>query len=157
MLGAARRQLGSGPMLGQVLRRLRPAAAASAEATRGFSAGAKEISVREALNSALDEEMAADPSVFMMGEEVGEYQGAYKITKGLLDKYGPDRVLDTPITEVSLLKSSNHPIVAVDSYIFTLKQLCSSIYLVLLFLSRLVLQALVLVQRIKVFGQSLSS
>jgi pyruvate dehydrogenase E1 component beta subunit len=99
MLGAARRQLGSGPMLGQVLRRLRPAAAASTEVTRGFSAGTKEITVREALNSALDEEMAADPSVFMMGEEVGEYQGAYKITKGLLDKYGPDRVLDTPITE----------------------------------------------------------
>ncbi|VAI19573.1 unnamed protein product [Triticum turgidum subsp. durum] len=43
--------------------------------------------------------MSADPSVFLMGEEVGEYQGAYKITKGLLDKYGPDRVLDTPITE----------------------------------------------------------
>ncbi|KAJ0717788.1 putative pyruvate dehydrogenase (acetyl-transferring) [Helianthus annuus] len=43
--------------------------------------------------------MAADPNVFVMGEEVGEYQGAYKITKGLLDKYGPERVLDTPITE----------------------------------------------------------
>jgi pyruvate dehydrogenase E1 component beta subunit len=57
------------------------------------------ITVREALNSSLDEEMSADPSVFLMGEEVGEYQGAYKISKGLLDKYGPDRVLDTPITE----------------------------------------------------------
>jgi pyruvate dehydrogenase E1 component beta subunit len=57
------------------------------------------MTVREALNSALDEEMSADPSVFLMGEEVGEYQGAYKISKGLLDKYGPDRVLDTPITE----------------------------------------------------------
>ncbi|RXH71646.1 hypothetical protein DVH24_025147 [Malus domestica] len=55
--------------------------------------------VRDALNSALDEEMSADPKVFLMGEEVGEYQGAYKITKGLLDKYGPDRVRDTPITE----------------------------------------------------------
>ncbi|BBG93858.1 Transketolase family protein [Prunus dulcis] len=43
--------------------------------------------------------MSADPKVFLMGEEVGEYQGAYKISKGLLDKYGPDRVLDTPITE----------------------------------------------------------
>ncbi|KAF4390514.1 hypothetical protein F8388_006011 [Cannabis sativa] len=57
------------------------------------------MTVRDALNSALDEEMSADPKVFLMGEEVGEYQGAYKITKGLLDKYGPDRVLDTPITE----------------------------------------------------------
>jgi pyruvate dehydrogenase E1 component beta subunit len=58
-----------------------------------------QMTVREALNSALDEEMSADPSVFLMGEEVGEYQGAYKISKGLLDKYGPERVLDTPITE----------------------------------------------------------
>ncbi|CAD6240242.1 unnamed protein product [Miscanthus lutarioriparius] len=58
-----------------------------------------QITVREALNTALDEEMSADPSVFLMGEEVGEYQGAYKISKCLLDKYGPDRVLDTPITE----------------------------------------------------------
>ncbi|KAH9625208.1 hypothetical protein KSS87_013704 [Heliosperma pusillum] len=57
------------------------------------------MTVRDALNSALDEEMAADPKVFVMGEEVGEYQGAYKITKGLLDKYGPQRVIDTPITE----------------------------------------------------------
>ncbi len=59
--------------------------------------------VRDALNSALDEEMSADPKVFLMGEEVGEYQGAYKISKGLLDKYGPDRVLDTPITEAGFI------------------------------------------------------
>ncbi|KVH95733.1 Pyruvate dehydrogenase E1 component subunit beta [Cynara cardunculus var. scolymus] len=58
-----------------------------------------QMTVRDALNSALDEEMAADSDVFIMGEEVGEYQGAYKISKGLLDKYGPDRVVDTPITE----------------------------------------------------------
>ncbi|KAM3189978.1 hypothetical protein ACQJBY_068307 [Aegilops geniculata] len=95
MLGAARR---SGCVLGQLMRTLRPAASA-ATAARSFSATPKEMTVREALNSALDEEMSADPSVFLMGEEVGEYQGAYKITKGLLDKYGPDRVLDTPITE----------------------------------------------------------
>uniref|UniRef100_A0A2P2M2Y0 Pyruvate dehydrogenase E1 component subunit beta n=1 Tax=Rhizophora mucronata TaxID=61149 RepID=A0A2P2M2Y0_RHIMU len=57
------------------------------------------MTVREALNSSLDEEMSADPKVCLMGEEVGEYQGAYKISKGLLEKYGPDRVLDTPITE----------------------------------------------------------
>ncbi|PPD70372.1 hypothetical protein GOBAR_DD32750 [Gossypium barbadense] len=59
----------------------------------------QKMTVREALNSALDEEMSADPKVFLMGEEVGEYQGAYKISKGLLEKYGPERVLDTPITE----------------------------------------------------------
>ncbi|QCE12997.1 pyruvate dehydrogenase E1 component subunit beta, mitochondrial [Vigna unguiculata] len=68
-------------------------------AIRHFSSAAKEITVREALNTALDEEMSADPKVFLMGEEVGEYQGAYKISKGLLEKYGPERVLDTPITE----------------------------------------------------------
>ncbi|KAK4486168.1 hypothetical protein RD792_008837 [Penstemon davidsonii] len=68
-------------------------------ASRAFSSSAKEMTVRDALNSALDEEMSADPKVFIMGEEVGEYQGAYKITKGLLDKYGPERVVDTPITE----------------------------------------------------------
>ncbi|KAK4362728.1 hypothetical protein RND71_017969 [Anisodus tanguticus] len=68
-------------------------------ASRTFSSAAKEMTVRDALNSALDEEMSADPKVFVMGEEVGEYQGAYKITKGLLDKYGPERVVDTPITE----------------------------------------------------------
>ncbi|KAM2335327.1 hypothetical protein ACFXTH_012746 [Malus domestica] len=57
------------------------------------------MTMKDALNSALDEEMSADPKVFLIGEEVGEYQGAYKITKGLLDKYGSDRVLDTPIIE----------------------------------------------------------
>mmetsp|Transcript_5131 Transcript_5131/g.12921 ORF Transcript_5131/g.12921 Transcript_5131/m.12921 type:complete len:327 (+) Transcript_5131:285-1265(+) len=58
------------------------------------------MTVRDALNSAMDEEMARDDSVFVLGEEVGEYQGAYKITKGLLQKYGPERVRDTPITEI---------------------------------------------------------
>ncbi|KAK2447006.1 pyruvate dehydrogenase E1 component subunit beta, mitochondrial [Trifolium repens] len=66
---------------------------------RHFSSSAKQMTVRDALNSALDEEMSADPKVFLMGEEVGEYQGAYKISKGLLEKYGPERVRDTPITE----------------------------------------------------------
>ncbi|CAF1699547.1 hypothetical protein HID58_051646 [Brassica napus] len=66
---------------------------------RSYAAGSKEMTVRDALNSAIDEEMSADPKVFVMGEEVGQYQGAYKITKGLLEKYGPERVYDTPITE----------------------------------------------------------
>jgi len=57
------------------------------------------MTCREALNSAMDEEMARDPNVFILGEEVGLYNGAYKITKGLLDKYGEQRVIDTPITE----------------------------------------------------------
>ena len=55
--------------------------------------------VREALRDAMAEEMRRDPTVFIMGEEVAEYQGAYKITQGLLDEFGPKRVVDTPITE----------------------------------------------------------
>ena len=58
------------------------------------------VEMREALRQALDEEMARDSSVFILGEEVGEYNGAYKITKGLLDKWGPERVVDTPISEL---------------------------------------------------------
>ncbi|KAJ8908057.1 hypothetical protein NDN08_008154 [Rhodosorus marinus] len=54
---------------------------------------------RDALNSALDEELARDSRVFVLGEEVASYEGAYKVTKGLLKKYGEDRVVDTPITE----------------------------------------------------------
>lgn len=58
------------------------------------------ITMREALNQALKEEMLRDENVFLMGEEVAEYQGAYKITKGLLQELGPKRVIDTPITEL---------------------------------------------------------
>ncbi|HUW70053.1 MAG TPA: pyruvate dehydrogenase complex E1 component subunit beta [bacterium] len=58
------------------------------------------MSYREALNRAMDEEMARDQAVVLMGEEVAEYDGAYKVSRGLLDKYGPERVLDTPITEL---------------------------------------------------------
>ncbi len=60
----------------------------------------KTMTVREALREAMAEEMRADPTVFLMGEEVGEYQGAYKISQGLLDEFGPRRVVDTPITEL---------------------------------------------------------
>ncbi len=57
------------------------------------------MTVREALRDAMAEEMRADDRVFVMGEEVAEYQGAYKVTQGLLDEFGPRRVVDTPITE----------------------------------------------------------
>ena len=57
------------------------------------------ITVREALRDAMAEEMRADDRVFVMGEEVAEYQGAYKVTQGLLEEFGPKRVIDTPITE----------------------------------------------------------
>ena len=59
----------------------------------------KSMTVREALNEAMVEEMERDENVFLMGEEVAEYQGAYKISQGMLDKFGPKRVIDTPITE----------------------------------------------------------
>jgi pyruvate dehydrogenase E1 component beta subunit len=58
-----------------------------------------EQTVREALRDAMAEEMRRDPKVYLMGEEVAEYQGAYKVSQGLLDEFGPKRVIDTPITE----------------------------------------------------------
>ena len=58
------------------------------------------ITMRDALNDALREELARDPNVFLMGEEVAEYQGAYKVTRGLLEEFGAKRVIDTPITEL---------------------------------------------------------
>jgi len=59
----------------------------------------KLITVREAIRDAIAEEMRRDKSVFLLGEEVGEYQGAYKVTQGLLDEFGSNRIVDTPITE----------------------------------------------------------
>ena len=97
-----------------------PAAAAPAPATTAPAAAAKpapapaqvakdpaipagtnmrSITVREALRDAMAEEMRRDDRVFVMGEEVAEYQGAYKVTQGLLEEFGPKRVIDTPITE----------------------------------------------------------
>jgi len=58
------------------------------------------MTMRDALNLALREELARDANVFLMGEEVAEYQGAYKVTRGLLQEFGPKRVIDTPITEL---------------------------------------------------------
>jgi pyruvate dehydrogenase E1 component beta subunit len=57
------------------------------------------IAFRQALRDAMDEELARDQNVILMGEEVAQYNGAYKVSQGLLDKYGPDRIIDTPITE----------------------------------------------------------
>src|SRR6187455_3383840 len=58
------------------------------------------ITYREALNQALREELQRDPNVFLMGEEVAEYDGAYKVSRGLLKEFGPLRVVDTPIAEL---------------------------------------------------------
>ncbi|KAL3767432.1 hypothetical protein ACHAW5_004825 [Stephanodiscus triporus] len=59
-----------------------------------------DMTVRDAINAAIDEEMERDEKVFILGEEVAQYQGAYKVTKGLWQKYGSKRVIDTPITEM---------------------------------------------------------
>jgi pyruvate dehydrogenase E1 component beta subunit len=74
---------------------LAPAAPAEAEYTGPLA----KMTVREALRDAMAEEMRRDPEVFLMGEEVAQYQGAYKVSQGLLDEFGPKRVIDTPITE----------------------------------------------------------
>ena len=63
---------------------------------------AQTIAYREALNQALREEMRRDPDVFIIGEEVAEYGGAYKVTEGLLQEFGPERVIDTPISEEAI-------------------------------------------------------
>ena len=78
----------------------KPASIAAA-ADPAVPAGTSVVSttVREALRDAMAEEMRRDPRVFVMGEEVAEYQGAYKVTQGLLAEFGPKRVIDTPITE----------------------------------------------------------
>lgn len=65
-----------------------------------FWAKTKTLTVREAIREGMSEEMRRDPTVFLMGEEVAEYNGAYKVSQGMLDEFGPDRVVDTPITEM---------------------------------------------------------
>ena len=73
-----------------------PRAAAAEPVTTGPTTT---LTVREALRDAMAEEMRRDPGVFLMGEEVADYQGAYKVSQGLLQEFGPQRVIDTPITE----------------------------------------------------------
>jgi len=63
----------------------------------------RELTFRDALNEALDEELTRDPDTFLMGEEVGAYNGAYKVSRGLLDKHGPKRVIDSPISELGFV------------------------------------------------------
>lgn len=86
-----------------------------------------EILYREALNQALREEMQRDPKIFLMGEEVGFYQGAFKVSKGLLDEFGPMRVIDTPITEggftgvgIGAAMGGLHPIIEMMTFNFAL-------------------------------------
>ena len=86
------------------------------------------MTVREALRDAMREEMKRNPDVFLIGEEVGQYQGAYKISQGLLEEFGPKRVVDTPITEmgftglaVGAAYAGLHPIVEFMTFNFALQ------------------------------------
>ena len=62
-----------------------------------------EITFRQALQRGLREALDADPDVFLMGEDIGKYDGAYAVTQGLLEKYGPERIRDTPISEAAFV------------------------------------------------------
>lgn len=84
------------------------------------------VEIREALRQAIDEEMTRNENVFVMGEEVGEYNGPYKVTKGLLEKWGPKRIVDTPISEsgfaglaIGAAMAGLHPIVEFMSFNFS--------------------------------------
>ncbi|KAI0906976.1 pyruvate dehydrogenase E1 component beta subunit [Ustulina deusta] len=85
----------------RTLPRLTSSASFAVSQRRSFAdvKGAKEYTVREALNEAMAEELEQNEKVFILGEEVAQYNGAYKVTKGLLDRFGDKRVIDTPITE----------------------------------------------------------
>lgn len=97
---------------------------------RWASSGTKEYTVREALNEALVEELEANDKVFVMGEEVAQYNGAYKVTKGLLDRFGERRIIDTPITEmgftglaVGAALSGLHPVCEFMTYNFAMQSI----------------------------------
>src|SRR5438552_6871685 len=86
-----------------------------------------EIQFREALREAMTEEMDRDENVFLMGEEVAEYNGAYKVSEGMLKRFGPQRVVDTPISEagfaglgVGAAMVGLRPIIEFMSWSFTL-------------------------------------
>lgn len=88
--------------------------------------GKQTIEIREALRQAIDEEMTRDDTVFVIGEEVAEYNGAYKVTKDMLAKWGPERILDTPISEngfaglaVGAAQTGLRPIVEFMSFNFS--------------------------------------
>jgi pyruvate dehydrogenase E1 component beta subunit len=101
-----------------------------ASQTRAYAegSGVKEYTIRDALNEALAEELEANPKVFILGEEVAQYNGAYKVTKGLLDRFGEKRVIDTPITEsgftglaVGAALSGLHPVCEFMTFNFAMQ------------------------------------
>ena len=87
----------------------------------------KTLQFREAIAEAMSEEMRKDPSIYLMGEEVAEYNGAYKASKGMLDEFGPERVIDTPISELGFAgigigsaMNGNKPIIEFMTFNFAL-------------------------------------
>lgn len=89
------------------------------------------MTVRDALNTALDEEMERDERVFILGEEVAMYDGAYKVSRGLWKKYGDKRVIDTPITEIGFAGIAVGAAMVIF-VLYLLKSLCWSQVLCLL-------------------------
>ncbi|MFW5798506.1 MAG: alpha-ketoacid dehydrogenase subunit beta, partial [Planctomycetota bacterium] len=65
-----------------------------------------ELNYRDAINRALHQEMERDPNVVVLGEDVAQYEGSFKVTRGLLDRFGPKRVVDTPISEAAIIGSA---------------------------------------------------
>ena len=76
------------------------------------------IEYRDALNEAMSEEMRRDKRVFLLGEEVAEYDGAYKVSRGMLQEFGPKRIVDTPISESGFkcISYSTHPTIPISVY-----------------------------------------
>ncbi|KAK0390585.1 hypothetical protein NLU13_0089 [Sarocladium strictum] len=119
------------PTLAQTSRALaRPVYFGGSSQLRSYADGngTKEYTVREALNEALAEELESNPKVFILGEEVAQYNGAYKVTKGLLDRFGEKRVIDTPITEsgfcglaVGAALSGLHPVCEFMTFNFAMQ------------------------------------
>lgn len=93
-------ELASGPSCSSCLPPRAPDAPAPMQGERDWTGPTRTVTGREALRDAMAAEMRADNRIVLMGEEVAEYQGAYKVTQGLLQEFGPDRVIDTPITEM---------------------------------------------------------
>ncbi|KAI5289811.1 pyruvate dehydrogenase E1, beta subunit [Ascosphaera aggregata] len=106
-----------------------PVASLPFVARRGYaSEGTKMVTVRDAINQGIAEEMERNQKVFILGEEVAQYNGAYKVTRGLLDRFGPKRVIDTPITEagfcglaVGAALAGLHPICEFMTYNFAMQ------------------------------------
>ncbi|KAI1080133.1 pyruvate dehydrogenase E1 component beta subunit mitochondrial precursor [Whalleya microplaca] len=128
-LAASARNTAVPRVLPRVLPRFSPASlAVSQRRTFADVKGTKEYTVREALNEAMAEELEANEKVFVIGEEVAQYNGAYKVTKGLLDRFGEKRVIDTPITEsgfcglaVGAALSGLHPICEFMTFNFAMQ------------------------------------